>query len=46
MLERRIAYYSRKVRDYGAIHVTKRRNSYRYDRLMQYKTRLNELATK
>jgi len=44
MLEKRIEYYTRKVAEYGAIHVTKRRNSYRYDRLIHYKQRLNELA--
>jgi len=44
MLEKRISYYTRKVAEYGAIHVSKRRNSYRYDRLMQYKQQLNELA--
>lgn len=43
-LEKRLAYYSRKVAEYGSIHVTKRRNQYRYDRLIQYKERLNELT--
>jgi len=44
MLEKRIAFYTRKVAAYGAIHVSKGRNKYRYNRLMQYKQRLNKLA--
>jgi len=43
-VEKRIEFYTRKVAEYGAKHVTNRRNSYRYDRLIQYKQRLNELA--
>lgn len=39
----RIAYYTRKVAEYGATHISQGRNQYRYDRLMAYKRRLNEL---
>lgn len=41
-MEKRISYYTRKVAEYGAIHFSKRRNPYRYKRLMQYKQLLNE----
>lgn len=37
MIEHRIAYYTRKVAEFGAIHITKKRNPYRDDRLMAYK---------
>ncbi len=44
MIEKRISYYTRKVAEYGSIHVSKRRNKYRHDRLMNYKRKINELA--
>ncbi|MFZ3576768.1 hypothetical protein [Virgibacillus sp. DJP39] len=43
-MDKRIAFYTKKVAQYGSTHVSKRRNQYRYDRLMQYKSKLNELA--
>lgn len=43
-LDKRIAFYTEKVAEYGRIHVTRRRNQYRYDRLVRYKRRLDELA--
>lgn len=41
-MDKRISYYTKKVAQYGR---QPRRNKYRYERLMQYKQRLNELAT-
>ena len=38
----RIEYYTRKVAEYGAVHITKKRNRYRYDRLMKYKALMME----
>jgi len=43
-MDKRISYYTRKVAEFGAVHVSKKRNQYRYDRLMNYKRRLSELA--
>jgi len=40
----RISYYTRKVAEYGATHVNKERNTYRYGRLIRYNRRLNEIA--
>jgi len=42
-MDKRISYYTRKVAEYGR---QPRRNQYRYERLIQYKQRLNELAAK
>lgn len=36
-MERRIAYYTRKVIEYDSIHPSKKRNPYRFRRLMLYK---------
>lgn len=44
MLEKRIEYYAKKVAEYGQTHVSKRWRQYRYERLMQYKQRLDELV--
>lgn len=41
-VEARIAYYLFKVVQYGGIHASKRRNPYRYDRLMSYKRLMHE----
>src|SRR5690625_4058866 len=38
----RINYYLRKVVQYGGINPSKRRNPYRYDRLMLYKKLMHE----
>lgn len=37
----RIAYYTRKVAQAGAIHPSRRRNPYRHARLMSYKTEMH-----
>jgi len=42
VLEKRIAYYTKKVAEYGSIHFTKRRNPYRHERLFLYKELLNK----
>lgn len=42
MLEKRIAYYTKKVAEYGSIHFTKRRNPYREERILLYKELLNK----
>lgn len=42
MLEKRIAYYTRKVAEYGSTHFTKRRNRYRNERILLYKELLNK----
>lgn len=42
-MEKRISYYTRKVAEYGAIHVTKRSNKFRKERLIQYKSKLHLL---
>lgn len=43
-MDERISYYTRKVAEYSAQHISKKRNQYRYERLMQYKRRIHELA--
>lgn len=43
MIEKRIAYYTRKVAEFGEIHPSKRRNPYRYSRLEYYRLKLKEL---
>ncbi|MGM8215147.1 hypothetical protein ACLIA0_06155 [Bacillaceae bacterium W0354] len=40
-MEKRIAYYTKKVSHYTAIHPAKRRNPYRFQRLMNYKHEMN-----
>lgn len=40
MLEKKIAYYTRKVAEYGCIPINKR-NKYRHSRLLVYKKILN-----
>lgn len=40
-LDARIAYYTRKVAEYGAIHPSNPHNPYRYERLANYKRELN-----
>lgn len=40
-LDARIAYYTRKVAEYTAIHPSKPRNRYRADRLLGYKKSLH-----
>ncbi len=42
MIEKRIAYYARKVSEYGATHISKNRNKYRADRLTRYKKMMHE----
>jgi len=44
-IDARIAYYTRKVAEYGSIHWDKRpkRFKYRCDRLLDYKARMHEL---
>lgn len=42
MIEKRIAYYARKVSEYGATYISKNRNNYRADRLMLYKKLMHE----
>ena len=42
LLDKRIAYYTKKVADYGSIHPSKRRNSFRHERLLLYKKLLHE----
>lgn len=42
VLEKRIAYYTKKVAEYGSIHFTKRRNPYREERILLYKELLNK----
>ncbi|GIP64545.1 hypothetical protein J32TS6_31000 [Virgibacillus pantothenticus] len=42
MLDKRIAYYTKKVADFGSIHPSKRRNPYRHERLLLYKKLLHE----
>lgn len=42
MIEKRICYYTRKVMEYGQVHVSKKRNKYRFNRLMQYKKAMHE----
>ncbi|WP_197035847.1 hypothetical protein [Virgibacillus halodenitrificans] len=42
----RIAYYTRKVAEYVAKHISKGHNPYRYDRLMAYKSELNRRLRK
>lgn len=42
MMEKRIAYYTRKVTEYGAVHISKRRNKNRVDRLLKYKKTMIE----
>lgn len=37
MLDKRIAYYTKKVADFGSIYPSKRRNPYRHERLLLYK---------
>ena len=43
MIERRIAYYTRKVAELSAVHPAKRTDKHRRrgDRLLQYKAELN-----
>jgi len=41
-MDKRIAYYTRKVAEWGAVHHTKRKNPYRYDRLMKYKKLMHQ----
>jgi len=40
-LDARIAYYTKKVAEYVAIHPSNPRNPYRYERLVNYKRELN-----
>lgn len=42
MIDKRIAYYTRKVAEFGAVHITKRRNKYRANRLLAYKKLLHQ----
>ncbi len=42
MIEKRIAYYTRKVSEYGVTHISKNRNKYRADRLTRYKKLMHE----
>ncbi len=42
MIEKRIAYYARKVSEYGANHISKGRNKHRADRLVKYKKMMHE----
>lgn len=42
MNDKRISYYTRKVAEYGSIHVTEKRNPYRFDRLMKYKKLMHD----
>jgi len=41
-VEKRISYYLKKVAEFGSIHFSKRRNPYRYNRLMAYKKLMHE----
>lgn len=45
-VEARIAYYTKKVAQYGEIHLSKRRNPYRLGRLMAYKKAIHETIEK
>lgn len=40
-LDARIAYYTRKVAEYGAAHPNKEPNPYRFERLIAYKKELD-----
>ena len=40
-MDKRIAYYTRKVAEYGATHKQANRNQYRHDRLMAYKAEMH-----
>lgn len=42
MIDKRIAYYTRKVAEFGAVHITNRRNQYRQERLLAYKKLLHQ----
>ncbi|GIO18106.1 hypothetical protein J18TS1_12060 [Oceanobacillus oncorhynchi subsp. incaldanensis] len=46
MLPKRIAYYTKKVAQFGAIHPSKHRNPYRHNRLMLYKKLMHEQIAK
>lgn len=41
-MDKRIAYYTKKVAEYGAIHHSKHRNPYRADRLLKYRKMMHE----
>ena len=41
-VEKRIAYYTRKVNEYSKPHVDKARNRYRFERLMGYKRAMHK----
>lgn len=42
MIGKRIAFYTKKVAEYASIHVSKRKNPYRYKRLLLYKELMHE----
>lgn len=42
MLDKKIAYYLKKVAEFTSIHPSKKRNSYRHERLLHYKKLLHE----
>lgn len=46
MLVERIAYYTKKLAQFTAIHPSKPRNPYRHDRLMLYKKLMHEQIEK
>lgn len=42
----RISYYTKKVAEYGSMHHSRKRNRYRFNRLMAYKKLMHDQFNK